>query len=468
MEGDFVFSAGLAAILWEIYSVRQSAADAARLCHMDHVVIIGGGFGGLAAAQSLKNVPVRLTLLDQRNFHLFQPLLYQVATGWLSPANIASTLRATLRHQKNASVLLGEAKDFDVGNRCVLLNDGEIQYDTLILATGSSTYYFGNDHWAAYAPGLKTVEDATEIRRRIFKAFEAAERQDDPAKRKALLTFAIVGGGPTGVELAGTLGEIAHDTLKNDFRNIDPSTTTILLIEGGERIIPSFDPTLSEQAAATLQTLGVTVLRNATVTDVGAEFVTVEHENTPERIACHTVIWAAGVKPSPHGQLIASKTGAKIDRSGRVEVEPDLTVKGHPEIFVIGDLANYSHQTGKPLPGVAPVAIQEGRYVAQVIAGRLKNQTIPPFRYHDHGSMAIVGRGSAVAEMGRFRFSGFLAWLAWLFVHLSNLIEFENKLLVLIQWGWYYMSRNRAARLITNDLPFAEEREDERRATGHK
>jgi NADH dehydrogenase len=435
---------------------------------MDHVVIIGGGFGGLSTAQSLKSVPVRLTLVDQRNFHLFQPLLYQVATGWLSPANIASTLRATLRQQKNASVLLGEAKDFDVEKHRVLLNDGEIQYDTLVLATGSSTHYFGNDRWAAYAPGLKTVEDATEIRRRIFKAFEAAEREDDPAKRKALLTFAIVGGGPTGVELAGTLGEIAHDTLKNDFRNIDPSTTTILLIEGGERIIPSFDPTLSEKAATTLQALGVTILRNATVTDVGAEFVIVKHGNTPERIACHTVIWAAGVKPSPHGQRIASKTGAKIDRSGRVEVEPDLTVKGHPEIFVIGDLANYSHQTGKPLPGLAPVAIQEGRYVAQVIAARLKNQTIPPFHYHDHGSMAIVGRGSAVAEMGRFRFSGFLAWLAWLFIHLSNLIEFENKLLVLIQWGWYYMSRNRAARLITNDLPSAEECADERRAIVHK
>jgi NADH dehydrogenase len=434
-----------------------TAVDVRRYLIMEHVVIIGGGFGGLSAAQSLKSVPVRLTLLDRRNFHLFQPLLYQVATGWLSPANIASTLRATLRHQKNASVLLAEAKDFAVEKRRVLLDDGEIQYDTLILATGSGTHYFGNERWAVYAPGLKTVEDATEIRRRILKAFEAAERENDPAKRKALLTFAIVGGGPTGVELAGTLGEIAHDTLKNDFRNIDPSTTTILLIEGGERIIPSFDPTLSERAATTLRALGVTVLRNALVTDIGSEFVTVKHENTPERIACHTVIWAAGVKASPHGQLIASKTGAKTDRSGRVEVEPDLTVRGHPEIFVIGDLANYSHQTGKPLPGVAPVAIQQGRYVAQVIAARLKNQTIPPFRYHDHGSMAIVGRGSAVAEMGRFRFSGFLAWLAWLFVHLRNLIEFENKILVLIQWGWYYLSRNRAARLITGDLPSAEE-----------
>ena len=308
-----------------------------------------------------------------------------------------------------------------------------------------------------YAPGLKTVEDATEIRRRILKAFESAERENDSARRKALLTFVIVGGGPTGVELAGTLGEIAHDTLRNDFRNIDPSTTTILLIEGGERIIPSFDPTLAKKAAETLEALGVTILLNVMVTDVGAEYVTVKHGNTTERVGCHTVIWAAGVKPSPHGRLIASKTGAQVDRAGRVEVESDLTVKGHPEIFVIGDLANYSHQTGKPLPGVAPVAIQEGRYVAQVIAARLKNQSVPPFRYRDHGSMAIVGRAAAVAEMGRLRFSGFFAWLAWLFVHLSNIIEFENKLLVLIQWGWYYMTRNRAARLITGDLPQSEE-----------
>ena len=430
--------------------------SAARGCHvmMDHVVIVGGGFAGLSAAQSLKTVQVRVTLLEQRNFHLFQPLLYQVATGWLSPANIASTLRTILRHQKNAHVLLGQAKDFDVEKRRVLLDDGgEIQYDILVLATGSHTHYFGNDHWAAYAPGLKTVEDATEIRRRIFKAFEAAEWESDPARRKALLTFAIVGGGPTGVELAGTLGEIAHDTLKHDFRNIDPSTTEILLIEGGERIIPTFDANLSREAATMLKRLGVTVIEKAVVTDVGAEFVTIKRGDIPQRISCHTVIWAAGVRASPQGQIIASKTGAKIDRAGRVEVEPDLTVKGHPEIFVIGDLANYSHQTGKPLPGVAPVAIQQGRYVAQVIAARFKNETVAPFRCHDHGAMAIVGRASAVAEMGRFRFAGFLAWLAWLFVHLANLIEFENKILVLVQWGWYYISRNRAARLITNDLP---------------
>ncbi len=421
------------------------------------VVIVGGGFAGLSTAQSLKAVPVRVTLLDQRNFHLFQPLLYQVATGWLSPANIASTLRAILRHQKNANVLLGQAKDFDVEKRRVLVDDGgEIQYDILVLATGSHTHYFGNDHWATCAPGLKTVEDATEIRRRIFKAFEAAERESDPARRKALLTFAIVGGGPTGVELAGTLGEIAHDTVKHDFRNIDPSTAEILLIEGSERIIPTFDPILSEKAAMTLRRLGVTILQKALVSDVGAEFVTVKCRNTAQRIPCHTVIWAAGVRASPHGQIIASKTRAKIDRSGRVEVEPDLTINGHPEIFVIGDLANYSHQTGKPLPGVAPVAIQQGRYVAQLIAARLKNEIIAPFRYHDHGAMAIVGRASAVAEMGHLRFAGLVAWLAWLFVHLTNLIEFENKVLVLIQWGWYYISRNRAARLITNNSPSVE------------
>jgi NADH dehydrogenase len=422
---------------------------------MEHVVIIGGGFAGLATAQSLRNVAVRLTLVDRRNFHLFQPLLYQVATGWLSPANIASTLRATLRHQNNASVLLGEASDFDFGKRRVILDDGEIRYDTLIVATGSQTNYFGNDQWAVYAPGLKTVEDATEIRGRIFRAFEAAERENDPAMRKALLTFAIVGGGATGVELAGTLGEIAHDTLKYDFRNIDPATTEILLIEGGERIIPTFYVTLSDKAATTLEGLGVSVLRSTIVTDVGPGFVSVRRGQTSQRIACHTVIWAAGVKASPDGQIIARQCGAKIDRSGRIEVEPDLTINGHPEVFVVGDLSSYSHQTGKPLPGLAPVAIQQGRYVGRVIAARLKNETISPFRYHDHGAMAIVGRASAVAEMGRFRLWGFFAWLAWLFIHLSNLIEFENRVLVLIQWGWYYMTRNRAARLITGDLSAA-------------
>jgi NADH dehydrogenase len=423
-----------------------------------HVVIIGGGFGGLSAAQCLKGSPVRVTLIDRRNFHLFQPLLYQVATGWLSPANIASTLRATLKHQQNASVILAEANDIDTKQRRVILSDGQIDYDTLVVATGSQHHYFGNDQWRNIAPGLKTIEDATEIRRRIFIAFEAAERERDPAKLEALLTLMIVGGGPTGVELAGALGEIAHDTLKHDFRNMDPSRTRILLVEGGERILPSYPAELSAKALAALNSLGVTVKVKTFVIDIHAEAVTVKDEESVYCVPCRTVIWAAGVQASHLGQVIATKTGAKVDRVGRVEVEPDLTIPGHPEIFVIGDLASYSHQTGKPLAGIAPVALQQGRYVAQVIDARIKKKHIAPFRYRDRGAMAIVGRASAVAEMGRFRFSGYFAWLAWLFVHLVNLIEFENKILVLIQWGWYYFSRNRAARLITaTGAPFGGE-----------
>jgi NADH dehydrogenase len=415
------------------------------------VVIIGGGFGGLYAAQCLKNVPVEVHLIDRRNFHLFQPLLYQVATGWLSPANIAATLRATLNRHKNTHVLLAKAIGVDVDTRRVLLTTGSLTYDTLIVAAGSRHYYFGNDHWEALAPGLKTVEDAIEIRRRIFYAFEAAEREIDMGQRSALLTFVIVGGGPTGVELAGALGEIANDTLKHDFRNIDPSKARILLIEGGDRILPSYPADLSYQAEMSLNRLGVTVQTQALVTDIKAHAVTVKHGDTVKIIPCTTVIWAAGVQASFLGKVIAQATGAGLDRSGRVLVETDLTVAGHPEIFVIGDLANYSHQTGKPLPGTAPVAIQQGRYVAKLIHSRLTGASSIPFRYRDRGNMAIVGRASAVADLTKLKFSGFLAWLAWLFVHLMNLVEFENKVLVLVQWGWYYFSRNRAARLITGN-----------------
>ena len=415
------------------------------------VVIIGGGFGGLAAARSVKNLPVQVTLIDQRNFHLFQPLLYQVATGWLSPANIAPTLRATLKRQKNARVLLGEAVGFDIEKRRVLLDDGEVDYDTLVVATGSRHFYFGNEQWQTVAPGLKTIEDATEIRSRIFLAFEAAERETDPLKLVGLLTFAIVGGGPTGVELAGSLGEIAHDTLKHDFRNVDPSRTRILLFEGGERILPTYPAELSAKAAASLERLGVTVHANTLVSDIRPEALVIKRGEALENIPCRTVIWAAGVQASPLGRVLAKSAGLNVDRAGRVPVEPDLTIAGHPEIFVIGDLASYTHQGGKALPGIAPVAMQQGRYVARVISSRIKAKPIPRFHYRDHGNMAIVGHASAVADMGRLRFSGYFAWLAWLFVHLVNLIEFENKILVLIQWGWYYFSRNRAARLITGE-----------------
>ena len=426
------------------------------------VVILGGGFGGLAAARKLKNIAVQVTLIDRRNFHLFQPLLYQVATGWLSPANITSTLRAILKHQKNARVLLGEVESINIDRRCVLLDGGsvEVPYDTLIVATGSRPFYFGNEHWQTIAPGLKTIEDATALRSRIFVAFEAAEREEDPAKVPGLLTFAIVGGGPTGVELAGALGEIAHDTLKHDFRNIDPSKTCILLLEGGERILPTYPAELSAQAAAALEGLGVTVRVKALVSDIRSDVLVIKRGEGFENIPCRTVIWAAGVQASPLGAAIAKSTGASLDRSGRITVEADLTIAAHPEIFVVGDLANYTHDTGKPLPGVAPVALQQGEYVARVIDSRIKAKPIEKFHYRDRGNMAIVGHASAVADMGRLRFSGYLAWLAWLFVHLVNLIEFQNKILVLVQWGWYYFSRNRAARLITGETPLKRQPDD--------
>ena len=415
------------------------------------VVIIGGGFGGLYAAQSLKNAPVDVTLLDQRNFHLFQPLLYQVATGWLSPANIASTLRAVLHRQKNTRVLLGQAIDIDLSARRVILSDGSLPYDTLIVATGSRHHYFGHDQWEALAPGLKTVEDATEIRRRIFLAFEAAEREPEAAKRGPLLTFVIVGGGPTGVELAGALAEITRDTLRNDFRTIDPSSARILLLEAADRILTTYPPELSAKAAAFLQKEGVTVRTGVVVTDIRRDSVVVLEGQRSEEIPCRTTLWAAGVKASFLGKILADASGAKLDRIGRVVVEPDLSLPSHSEVFVIGDLANYAHQTGSPLPGVAPVAMQEGEYVAKLICDRLKGKAVAAFHYRDRGDLAIVGRGTAVADLRRLHLAGFFAWLAWLFVHIVNLIEFENKLLVLIQWAWAYFRRNRAARLITGE-----------------
>ena len=419
---------------------------------MEHrLVIIGGGFGGLYAAQSLKNAALEVTLIDRRNFHLFQPLLYQVATGWLSPANIASTLRAVLKRQKNARVLLGEAIDIDVNKRQVMLANGRVDYDTLIVATGSRHHYFGNDHWEALAPGLKTIEDATEMRRRIFLAFEAAEREADPMRVRALLTFIIVGGGPTGVELAGALGEIARDTLINDFRSIDPADARILLIEAADRTLTTYPAELSKKAEKFLSRVDVSVRANTIVTAIEHDAVITKRGKSVERIPCHTVLWAAGVRASFLGEILSEKTGAKLDRSGRVLVEPDLSLLNHPEIFVIGDLANYRQPTGQPLPGLAPVAMQEGEYVARLLRNRLEGKTTTPFRYKDRGNMAIVGRGSAVAYIGRVQLAGFGAWLAWLFVHIVNLIEFENKILVLVQWAWYYFRRNRAARLITGD-----------------
>ncbi len=427
---------------------------------MHHVVIIGGGFGGLYAAQALKHAPVQVTLLDRRNFHLFQPLLYQVATGSLSPGEIASPLRGVLKRQRNAEVLLAEVVDFDIDRRRVLLTDGEIGYETLIVATGASHHYFGHAEWAERAPGLKTIEDATDIRSRIFFAFEAAERESDPDARRAWLTFVIVGGGPTGVELAGALGEIANYTLRHDFRSIDPREARVLLLEGTDRVLPPYPPVLSAKATAALQRLGVTVHSGAMVVDIDADAVTVRCGEHTERIEARTVLWAAGVQASPLGRVLAERTGVALDRVGRLIVERDLSLPGHPEIFVIGDLANYSHQTGTPLAGVAPVAMQEGRYVARLIQRRLTvgegkssatSAAQEAFHYQDRGSMATIGRAAAVADIAGFRYNGLLAWLTWLFVHLIHLIEFDNRLLVLVQWAWNYFTRNRGARLITGE-----------------
>jgi NADH dehydrogenase len=418
------------------------------------VVIIGGGFGGLTLAQSLRNAPVEVTLLDRVNFHLFQPLLYQVATGSLSPANIAAPLRQVLRKQRNTTVLLAEATDLDTKNRRVILKDGTLAYDTLVVATGSSHQYFGHDEWEKFAPGLKTIEDATDMRSRILLAFEAAEREDDPEKRRAWLTFVIVGGGPTGVELAGALGEIANDTLRHDFRDIDPSTAHIILVEGTDRILPTYPPILSVKARQMVERLGVTVRIGAFVIDVQAESVTIRDGDRTERIPTRTILWAAGVASSPLGQALAKETGAPLDRAGRVIVQPDMTVPGHPEIFVIGDLANFGHQGGKALPGVAQPAIQEGRYVAKAIERRLRGETIEPFRYIDRGNLAVIGRGAAVADLNRLRLAGWPAWLIWIFIHLVNIVQFQNRILVLLQWGWLYLSYDRSARLITGRDPF--------------
>ncbi|MEC4816306.1 MAG: NAD(P)/FAD-dependent oxidoreductase [Scytonema sp. PMC 1069.18] len=414
-----------------------------------HVVIVGGGFGGLYAAKALSRADVNVTLIDKRNFHLFQPLLYQVATGTVSPADISSPLRSILSKSKNTKVLLGEVNEIDPQEQKVIMGGEEVNYDSLILATGAKHSYFGKDQWEEYAPGLKTVEDALEMRRRIFMAFEAAEKETDPEKRRAWLTFVIVGGGPTGVELAGAIAEVAYHTMKEDFRNIDTSEAQVLLLEGMERILPPFASELSKQAEASLSKLGVTVQTKTLVTNIENDIITLKQGDEVKQMAAKTVLWAAGVKASPLGKLLAERTGAECDRAGRVIVEPDLSVKGYPNIFVVGDLAHYAHQNGKPLPGVAPVAMQEGQYVATLIKQRLLAKTSPQFSYVDFGSLAVIGQNSAVVDLGMMKFTGFLAWLFWLLVHIYFLIEFDNKLVVMLQWGWNYFTRKRGARLIT-------------------
>ena len=417
------------------------------------VVIIGGGFGGLSAARRLKHAPVEVTLLDRCNYHLFQPLLYQVATGALSPANISAPLRHVLKDQKNTRVLLAEATHIDAANRRVILSDGAIDFDTLIVATGASHQYFGHDNWEQFAPGLKTVEDATDMRRRILLAFETAERETDPEKIRAWMTFVIVGGGPTGAELAGTLGEIAMDTLRHDFRNINPSEARIILVEGTGRVLPTYPETLSEAARKMLTRLGVIVRTAAMVVDISKDSVTVHAGDRIEKISTRTVLWAAGVLASPLGRVLAAEAGANLDKAGRVIVAPDLTIAGHPEIFVIGDLSSFSHQTGKPLPGVAQPAIQQGHYVGKVIQHRLQGKAIKPFHYFDKGNLATIGRAAAVADLNWLRLSGWPAWMIWLFVHLLNIVQFQNRLLVVFQWAWLYVTYDRSARLITGKNP---------------
>jgi NADH dehydrogenase len=409
------------------------------------VVIVGAGFGGLNAAQALANAPVRITVIDQKNFHTFQPLLYQVATAGLSPGEIAAPIRSILRSHKNIEVLMAEVTGFDLDQRRVETAEGSIPYDYLIVAAGASHAYFGHDDWEPYAPGLKTIEDALEIRRRVLLAFELAERHAAGGETAMPLNFVVVGGGPTGVELAGTLAEISRHALAHEFRSIDPARTHILLIEGGPRVLATYAEDLSRSAQEQLNHLGVEVRTSTTVTCIEPGAVYAGDTRMPATV----VLWAAGVAASPLGK----KLGAAVDRAGRVLVQPDLTVPGHPEVFVIGDLAALKDEQGKMLPGVAPVAIQQGRFVAKVIREEVESHAKAgaraPFHYWDKGSLATIGRAAAVAEFGRIHISGFIAWLSWLFVHILFLIGFRNRLLVFIQWAWSYVTYERGARLIT-------------------
>jgi NADH dehydrogenase len=415
------------------------------------VLILGGGFAGLNAAQKLKRGPVEVTLLDRRNFHLFQPLMYQVATGSLSPGEIAAPLRGVLSRQKNAEVLLGEAVDIDPDAKRVILRDGAaLEYDSLIVATGSKTSYYGKDEWRTWAPSLKTVEEATAIRHKILYAFEWAERAATEAEAREWLTFVIVGAGATGLELAGALAEIANETLKHDFRRINPSEARIIIVEGGDRVLASYPPDLSAKAEELVKRLGVEIRKSVMVTGIDANGVTYKKGEEVGRIAAKTVLWAGGVTMTTFGYKLGERTHAETDRSGRIKVNPDLTVPKYPNIFITGDLAYAAGKDGKPLPGVAQVAIQGGAYAAEIILKRLRGETdIKPFHYFDKGDMAVIGRASAVANIFGFHVSGLLAWLIWLFIHLMYIVEFQNRVLVFVQWGFEYLTFSRGARLIT-------------------
>jgi NADH dehydrogenase len=423
------------------------------------VVVVGGGFGGLQAVLKLRRAPVEVTLVDRRNFHLFQPLTYQVATGALSPAEIAYPLRAIFRRARNVRVLMAEVADFDLDSRELRLRavggvaaPATIPYDTLIVAGGSRYSYFGHDDWREHAAEVKSLESALTVRTRLLSAFEAAEWEPDPEQRAAWLTFVVVGAGPTGVEMAGQIGELARDTLRRDFRSIDPRTARILLVEAADRVLTTFPPSLSAKAARSLQKLGVTLLTRRTVVGLDDASVTVDDGNgNAEHIFSRTIVWAAGVTASGLATRLAELTGAERDPAGRVTVEPDLTLPGHPEVFALGDMVRVRDTAGASvvLPGVAPVAMQQGRYAAKVVRARLRSRLAPPFRYRDKGNLATIGRAAAVADIKGLRLSGLIAWLTWLVVHLWYLVGFQNRLLVMIRWTFSFLTHGRGARLIT-------------------
>jgi len=415
------------------------------------ILILGGGFGGLSAAQTLKRANAQITLLDRRNFHLFQPLLYQVATGSLSPGQIAAPLRAVLRRQKNTEVLLGDAADIDPVAKNLTLRDGGIfPYDFLIVATGSKTSYFGKDQWRENAPSLKTVEEATAIRHKLLYAFERAERSATEAEARAWLTFVIVGAGATGLELAGALAEIARETLRSDFRRIRPEEAHIILLEGGPRVLPAYPEDLSAKAEQLVTRLGVDVRKNTFVTDIDAHGLNFKQGNTTGRLDAKSILWTGGVNVTSFGQRLAERTAAETDKNGKIKVLPDLSVPKFPDIFVVGDLAHVVEQNGKQVPGVAQPAIQEGHYAAKVILARIKNEPAPrPFHYFNKGDMAVIGRAAAVADIFGIHISGLIAWMTWLFIHLMYIVQFQSRVQVFIQWGFEYLTFSRGARIIT-------------------
>lgn len=419
------------------------------------VVILGGGFGGLSAAQHLNSNLVDVTLIDRRNYHLFQPLLYQVSTGSLSPGEIAYPLRSVLSRQKNTRVWLGTVVDVDPDSKRVVLADGNsVPYDSLIVATGSQTSYFGHNEWQEWAPGMKSIEEATAIRHKILYAFEVAERMSDPKQRRAWLTFVIVGAGPTGVELSGAIAEIAQQTLKNDFRSIDPKEAQIVLLDGAPRVLMPFPEELSEKAHRSLARLGVQVRCSAMVKKVDEEGVTIESDARTDFIGAKTVVWAGGISASPLGKILASRTHAETDKAGRVKVKPDLTISNYPDIYVVGDLASAMDEKGKPLPGLAQVAMQGGAYAAKTILRKVKGKPeLHPFHYFDKGSLAVIGRAAAVADVFGVHLSGFIAWMVWAFIHLLYLVTFQSRVLVFVQWAIQDLTFNRGARLITGTVP---------------